>query len=78
MLQVVCTVSAPVQLLGVGLCGGDAPFTAHLELEEVEHGPAPEDVQNGLDPEASELAWFHMLYLSCHQVCLWKRLWQAQ
>ena len=52
----VCTVSTPVQLLGVGLSGGDAPFTAHLELEEAEYGPAPEDIRSGLDPEASGLA----------------------
>ncbi len=52
----VCTVSAPVQLLGVGLCGGDAPFTAHLELEEVEQGPMNDDIQPGLDAEASEIA----------------------
>ena len=47
--------SAPVQLLGVGLCGGDAPFTAHLELEEVQHGPANEDILDVIDPEASQL-----------------------
>jgi len=79
VLQVVCTVSASVQLLGVGLSGGDAPFTAHLELEEVEHGPAPEDAQNGLDPEASDAAAQTMVELSptgfvaipCRARCRW-------
>ena len=32
--QVVFTVSAPAQLLGVGLCGADLPFTATVSLEE--------------------------------------------
>jgi hypothetical protein len=51
-LQVVFTVSTAVQLLGAGLCGGDAPFTASLMLEEVQPGPSDEQIADAIDPEA--------------------------
>lgn len=46
-MQVVFTVSASVQLLGVGLCAAESPFTASVALEEVEEQRAEEDDING-------------------------------
>lgn len=39
--QVVFMVSKPVQLLGVGICSSDLPFTAAVALEEVEECLVP-------------------------------------
>jgi hypothetical protein len=59
--QVVFMVSKPVQLLGVGICSSDFPFTAAVVLEEVE--PCLVSLTSGSVEQQVRIAWMKY-YLS--------------